>query len=315
MNKKFNIEGKNVFISGHTGMVGKAVEKQLKKENCNILKASREELDLTRQKDVEDWMSNFSPDVVIICAAKVGGIAANDNYPADFIYENLVIESNLINSSFKSKVSKLIFLGSSCIYPKNITEPIKEDQLMSGLLEKTNQWYAIAKIAGIKLCQAYRKQHGSDFISIMPSNMYGPGDNYDLETSHVLPALLRKCHEAKVKNSDFVQIWGSGNVRREFLHVNDCAKAIIFLLKYYSDFEHINVGTGSDMTILELLEELKKVTNYNGKIKLDLSKPDGTQRKLLNIEKILGLGWKPSISLKKGLEDVYEDFLKNKSYL
>jgi GDP-L-fucose synthase len=306
----YNLDEKRIWVAGHNGMVGSAVCRALASENCEILTASRAELDLLRQSDVEDWCAYHKPDAVIVCAARVGGILANDTLPADFIYQNLTLETNIIHSAYKARVEKLVFLGSSCIYPKHANQPINEDALLTGPLETTNEWYAIAKIAGIKLCQAYRKQYGSDFISAMPTNLYGPGDNFDLETSHVVPALLRKCYEAHVNEQEYMEVWGTGDVRREFLYVDDCAAGIVFLLKNYSDSRHINLGTGSDILIKDLVERIKTTIGFAGKLKFDTSKPDGTPRKLLNTEHINKMGWKAEISLEKGLADTYKYFLR-----
>ena len=301
----YNLADKRVWVAGHNGMVGAAVCRALASENCEILTVPRNELDLLRQSEVEDWCAQAKPDAVIICAARVGGILANDTFPADFVYQNLALETNIIHSAYKAKVEKLVFLGSSCVYPKYANQPINEDALLTGPLEATNEWYAIAKIAGIKLCQAYRKQYGCDFISAMPTNLYGPGDNFDPETSHVVPALMRKCHEAVQKNVDTVDIWGSGKPRREFMHVDDCASALIFLLKNYSDTSHINVGTGEDLTIMELAEIVRDVVKFGGNFNLDSSKPDGTFQKLLDTSLLRSIGWKPVISLPEGLENTY----------
>ena len=306
----FNISGKKIFIAGHNGMVGSAILRYLLKEECIVQTVDRSILDLTNQRDVSEWFEMNLPDVVILCAAKVGGIFANDQSPVDFLSQNLMIQTNVIDAAFKANVEKLIFLGSSCIYPRDALQPIREESLLSGHLEPTNEWYAIAKIAGIKLCQAYRKQYEKDYISAMPTNLYGPGDNYNLNTSHVIPALLRKSHEAKIENHTYMKVWGTGKVRREFLHVDDCAKAVIHLLKYYSASEHINIGTGADITIKELAETINSITGFSGKIKFDSSKPDGTPRKILNISKIQSLNWHPSIDLINGLKSVYDDFLK-----
>ena len=302
----YEIEGKRIWVAGHNGMVGRAVVRALEKINCTILKANRNDLDLTRQTQVEIWMEQERPDAIVVCAAKVGGILANDLYSADFIYENIMIESNIIHAAFKQKVQKLLFLGSSCIYPKYTKQPIPEIALLTGDLEPTNEWYAIAKIAGIKLCQAYRKQYGCDFISAMPTNLYGPYDNFDLETSHVIPALMRKAHEAKIKNAKIMNIWGSGKARREFLHVDDCANGIIFLLRNYSDLGHVNLGSGTDITISELANIIAQVVGYKGDLEYDNSKPDGTPRKLLDCTRINSLGWKPQTDLKEGLSSVYD---------
>ena len=279
----YELAGKRVYVAGHNGMVGRAVVKALAAENCTVLKAERQDADLLRQSEVEAWMSHNKPDAVVVCAARVGGILANDTYPADFIYDNLMIEANLIKASFDCGVEKLWFLGSSCIYPKLAPQPIPEDALLTGALEPTNEWYAIAKIAGIKMCQAYRKQHGVDFISAMPTNLYGPHDNFDLQSSHVIPALMRKCHEAKLAGDATMEVWGSGKVMREFLHVEDCAAGIVFLLKHYSDMSHVNLGTGEDVTIRQLAEAITKTVGFEGSLAFDASKPDGTPRKLLDV--------------------------------
>lgn len=302
----YPLDGKRIWVAGHKGMVGRAVLRALEKRECTILTAARDKVDLTRQSEVESWMATNKPDAVIICAARVGGILANDSYPADFIYDNIMIEANIIHAAHKNRVEKLLFLGSSCIYPKHAVQPINEKALLEGALEPTNEWYAVAKIAGIKLCQAYRKQHGTDFISAMPTNLYGPNDNFNLETSHVIPALMRKCHEAKLNGSAEMEVWGSGKVMREFLHVDDCAAAIIFLLENYSGMAHVNIGTGEDVTILELAETIKTVVNFGGVLRFDPSKPDGTPRKLLDVSKINAQGWQHEISLEKGLKLTYE---------
>ena len=307
----YSLGGKRIWVAGHNGMVGRAVVRALEKRDCKILIAARDEVDLTRQGEVEVWLANNKPDAVIVCAARVGGILANDTYPADFIYDNLMIEANIIHAAHKNRIEKLLFLGSSCIYPKHATQPMNETALLEGALEPTNEWYAIAKIAGIKLCQAYRKQHGADFISAMPTNLYGPYDNFDLESSHVIPALLRKCHEAKRNGSADMEVWGSGKVMREFLHVDDCAAAIVFLLENYSDMEHVNIGTGEDVTITELAETIKTVVGFDGTLRFDASKPDGTPRKLLDVAKISGLGWRHGYSLTDGLADTYKWYLDN----
>lgn len=291
-------------------MLGRSVVKQLQNIDAKILSASRSELDLTKQEDVSKWFALNKPDVVIICAAKVGGIAANNDFPAEFIYENLMIQSNIVKSSFENNVEKLVLLGSSCIYPKYATQPISEDFLLTGELESTNEWYAVAKIAGIKLCQAYRNQYGCDYISVMPTNLYGPHDNFDLESSHVVPALIRKTFEAKLKHKETVEVWGSGLPKREFLHVDDCAKGILFLLENYSEGSHINLGTGIDITIKELSKLIAEIIGFKGQLIFDKSKPDGTPRKLLDIEKISKMGWKPQISLKDGLRETIEFYEK-----
>ena len=307
----FALDGKRIWVAGHNGMVGRAVVRALAQHDCTVLTAERADADLTRQSDVEDWVAAQKPDAVIVCAARVGGILANDTYPADFIYDNLMIEANIIHAAFKAKVEKLLFLGSSCIYPKLAEQPMSEEALLTGALEPTNEWYAIAKIAGIKLCQAYRKQHGVDYISAMPTNLYGPYDNFDLQSSHVIPALMRKCHEAKLAGADSMEVWGSGKVMREFLHVDDCAAGIVFLLQNYSDMTHVNLGTGTDVTITELAETIKKVVGFDGALAFDASKPDGTPRKLLSTAKINGLGWQAKIDLESGLSSAYQWFTEH----
>jgi len=305
----FTLKNKKVWVAGHRGMVGSALVRRLEKEECNVVTVSREELDLTRQEDVESWLLENKPEVIFLAAAKVGGILANDTYPAEFIYNNLMIEANIIHAAFLAKVQKLVLLGSSCIYPKMASQPMTEDALLTGALEPTNEWYAVAKIAGIKICQAYRRQYNCDFISAMPTNLYGPGDNYHLENSHVVPALIRKIHEAKLSDVQEVEVWGSGKPMREFLHVDDAADALVHLAKNYSGAEHINVGTGKDVTIAELVEIICDIVNYKGKKVYDTSKPDGTPRKLLNVDKLNQLGWTASIGLREGLESAYASFL------
>jgi GDP-L-fucose synthase len=302
---------KKIWVAGHKGMVGRAVVRQLENRACQLVTAERSALDLTDQSAVKDWLADNKPDAVIVCAAKVGGILANDTYPADFLYDNLMIEANIIKAAHEIGVTKLLFLGSSCIYPKHAAQPMAEDALLTGSLEPTNEWYAIAKIAGIKLCQAYRKQYGVDFISAMPTNLYGSHDNFDLQSSHVIPALMRKCHEAKLNGSADMEVWGSGKVMREFLHVDDCAAGIVFLLENYSDMAHVNLGTGQDVTITELAEAIKSVVGFDGGLVFDPSKPDGTPRKLLDTSKINALGWHPAISLHDGLTSTYQWFLEN----
>ncbi len=285
----FDLAGKRVWVAGHRGMVGAALMRRLQSEGCQLLTAGRAELDLLRQDQTERWLVTNRPDVVIVAAAKVGGILANDSFPADFLYQNLMIEANIVEASRQAGVGKLLFLGSSCIYPKLAPQPIEEDSLLTGPLEPTNEWYAIAKIAGIKLAQSYRKQYGCDYISAMPTNLYGPEDNFDLQSSHVLPALLRKAHEAKQRGDRQITIWGTGTPRREFLHVDDCADALVHLLKHYSDFEHVNVGSGEDITILELARLVSEVVGFEGQIVTDPSKPDGTPRKLMSVDRLRAL--------------------------
>ena len=304
----YSLNGKRVWVAGHRGMVGSALVRRLAAERCDVVLVSRSELDLMDQAAVRAWMSTTKPDAVFLAAAKVGGIVANDSYPADFIYNNIMIEANIIEAAHRVSVKKLLFLGSSCVYPKFAEQPIREDSLLTGGLEPTNEWYAIAKIAGIKLAQAYRKQHGCDFISAMPTNLYGPDDNYDLNFSHVMPALIRKAHEAKLKGDKEIIVWGTGTPRREFLHVDDCADACVHLMKVYSGNEHVNVGSGQDVTILELTELVCEIVGYKGKIVQDLSKPDGTPRKLMSAEILRTLGWQPSIELKGGVAATYNWF-------
>lgn len=304
----YPLAGKKVWVAGHRGMVGSAIVRRLASENCEVVTVGRSEIDLRDQAAVRAWIARTKPDSVFLAAAKVGGILANDTYPADFLYDNLMIETNIVEASFRAGVEKLLFLGSSCIYPKFAKQPIVESALLTGTLEPTNEWYAIAKIAGIKLAQAYRRQHGADFISAMPTNLYGPGDNFDLNSSHVMPALIRKAHEAKTRGDTQIVVWGTGKPRREFLHVDDCADACVHLLKTYSDFEHVNVGSGEDVTILELTKMVCRVVGFEGEIVHDLIKPDGTPRKLMSADKIRGLGWKPSIGLVEGIRSAYAWF-------
>ena len=309
----YDLTGKRVFVAGHRGMVGSAIVRRLEGEHCTVLTATRQELDLLDQAAVNAWMAENRPHAVVIAAAKVGGIMANNTYPADFIYENLVIETNLIHAAYKTGCEKLLFLGSSCIYPKFADQPIVEDALLTGPLEPTNEWYAVAKIAGIKLCQAYRKQHGCDFINAMPTNLYGPGDNFDLNSSHVLPALIRKAHEAKLAGAPSMEIWGTGSPRREFLHVDDLADACVMLLKTYSEDQHINVGSGEDLTILEIVDRVKQAVGFAGETVCDTSKPDGTPRKLMSAAKLRAMGWTPAIPLDEGLKSTYRWFLEHRA--
>ncbi len=297
-----------IYVAGHNGMVGSAILRKLKQEGFpNIIIRNSSELDLTNQRNVNDFFEKEKPEYVFLAAARVGGIHANNIYRADFIYQNLMIESNVINASYKFSVKKLLFLGSSCIYPKLAPQPLKEEYLLSGLLEYTNEPYAIAKIAGIKLCEAYRDQYGCNFISAMPTNLYGPNDNYDLNNSHVLPALIRKIHTAKWKGESKVIMWGTGSPKREFLHVDDLAEACFYLMETYNEKEIVNVGTGIDVSIFELAELIKEVIGYAGNIEKDISKPDGTPRKLLDVSKIHSLGWKHKIDLKQGISLVYNE--------
>jgi GDP-L-fucose synthase len=300
-----------IYIAGHRGMVGSAIKRKLEQDGfANLVCRSSDELDLRNQDDVHAFFEKEKPDYVFLAAAKVGGILANDTYRADFLYENLMIESNIIHAAWKSWVKKLLFLGSSCIYPKMAPQPLKEEYLLTGLLEETNEPYAIAKIAGIKLCDAFRAQYGCNYISAMPTNLYGPNDHYDLKNSHVLPALIRKFHEAKINKDPFVTIWGTGEPKREFLHVNDVADACVFLMENYNDAGLVNVGVGSDLSILELAELIAKITGYQGTIQKDLTKPDGTPRKLMDVSKMKSLGWQAKISLEQGIREVYGEYQK-----
>ncbi len=308
----YSLEGKRVYVAGHKGMVGSGIIRRLQSEGCEILTSDRS-VDLREQAQVREWYKDNSPDAVFVAAAKVGGILANDTYPADFLYDNLMIEANLIEGARAQGVEKLMFLGSSCIYPKMASQPIGEDALLTGPLEPTNEWYAIAKIAGIKLCEAFRKQYGSDFISGMPTNLYGPGDNFDLKSSHVLPALMRKAHEAKERGEPNLTIWGTGTPRREFLHVDDCADACVFLMKNYSAAQHVNIGSGTDISIRDLAKIVCDVVGFEGGIECDTEKPDGTPRKLMASGKLQSLGWVPKINLETGVRDTYQWFIDNKA--
>lgn len=307
----YPLAGKRVWVAGHRGMVGSAVVRRLAGEGCEVLTADRRTVDLTRQAETEAWMAAARPDAVVMAAARVGGILANATYPADFLYDNLMIEANVVEAARRTGVEKLLFLGSSCIYPKFAPQPIVEDALLTGPLEPTNEWYAVAKIAGIKLAEAYRRQHGCDFISAMPTNLYGPEDNFDLAGSHVLPALIRKAHEAKRRGDDELVIWGTGTPRREFLHVDDCADALVFLLQRYTGEAHVNVGSGTDIAIYDLAEMVAEVVGFRGRIARDASKPDGTPRKLMSAERLRAMGWSPRIPLPEGIRAVYDWFLQN----
>lgn len=307
--KIYSLKGKRIFVAGHRGMVGSALVRRLNASNCEVLVADRERVDLRRQEAVEAFMVRERPDVVIVAAARVGGIAANSSRPADFIYDNLALQVNLINASAMVGVEKLLMLGSSCIYPRDAPQPIPESALLTGPLEPTNQWYSIAKIAGLMQCQAYRVQHGSDFISAMPTNLYGPGDNFEAEGSHVIPGLMRRFHDAVLTDRPTVEIWGTGQPRREFLHVNDCADALVFLLEHYSDAPHVNVGTGIDLSIANLARLMADVVGFTGEITFDTTRPDGTLRKLLDVSRLAELGWRSQIELETGLRDTYAWFL------
>ena len=307
----YDLTGKRIWVAGHRGMVGGAVVRRLASEGCEIITAGRDVVDLVNQNAVHDWMAMSKPDVIVLAAAKVGGIHANATSPVDFLYENLMIESNVLHAAHEANVERLLFLGSSCIYPKFAIQPIHETSLLTGALEPTNEWYAIAKIAGLKLVQAFRKQHGRDWISAMPTNLYGPGDNYDLTTSHVLPALLRKFHKAKESGDTEVVVWGTGTPLREFLHCDDLADALVFLLRSYSGDDHINVGSGVEVTIKELAETIAEVVGYDAVLTWDTSKPDGTPRKLMDSSRLHALGWNNARDLKKGIAQTYADWIGN----
>jgi GDP-L-fucose synthase len=310
----FPLAGKRVWVAGHRGMVGSAIVRRLAREDCEIVTAPRAQLDLKDSTAVRAFVADHRPDAIFMAAAKVGGILANDTMPADFLYDNLMIAANVTEAAYRSGVGKMLFLGSSCIYPKQAPQPIPESALLTGSLEPTNEWYAIAKIAGIKLAQAYRKQHGCDFISAMPTNLYGPGDNFDLNTSHVLPALIRKAHEAKLAGADHITIWGTGTPRREFLHADDCADACVFLMQRYSDAEHVNVGSTEDLTIYELAQLVSQVVGFTGEVRRDTDKPDGTPRKLMSADKIRKMNWHHRISLADGVTSTYSYFLSKYLY-
>ncbi len=304
----FDLTGKRVWVAGHKGMVGSAIVRRLASEACEVLTVDRATLDLTDQRAVHDWMQRERPDAVFLAAARVGGIMANSTYPVDFLRDNLLIETAVIDAAHAAGVGKLLFLGSSCIYPKLAPQPIREDALLTGPLEPTNQWYAIAKIAGIMLTQAYRQQHGCDFISAMPTNLYGPGDNFDPQASHVLPALIRKVHEAKATGAP-VTLWGTGSPLREFMHVDDCADACVFLMKTYSGAEHVNIGVGSEISIRDAARLIMTVLGHDGELITDPSKPDGTPRKLMDNSRLTAMGWQPRIGLREGIADAYAAFL------
>ena len=307
--KIFDLTGKRIYVAGHRGMVGSAIVRRLEAYGYDVITASREEVDLERQNLAERFLTATKPDVVVIAAAKVGGIYANQTYPAEFIASNLAIAINVIHGSYEAGVKKLLFLGSSCVYPKFARQPIREEELLTAALEPTNEWYAIAKIAGIKLCQAFRRQYGSDFISVMPTNLYGPGDNYHPDHSHVLPALIRRVHEAKHQGAPTVTVWGTGTPRREFLFVDDLAYACVFVLEHYTDDSHLNVGSGEEVTIADAAKLIAEVIDYKGKLIFDASRPDGTPRKLLESSRLMEMGWRPRTSLLEGLKLTYSDFM------
>ncbi len=307
----FPLAGRRIFVAGHNGMVGGALIRRLQREQCVVVTAERNELDLRRQAPTEAWLDATRPDAVFVAAATVGGILANDTRPAEFLYDNLMIESNLIEGARRAGVKKLVFLGSSCAYPRLAKQPMSEDELLTGPLEPTNQWYAIAKIAGIKLCAAYRRQYGSDFVSAQPTNLYGPGDTFDLRASHVVPALIAKMHAAKTAGAPDVEIWGTGTPRREFLHVDDLADALLFLLERYSGDSPVNIGCGEDITIAELAAAIAEVVGFKGRLRYATDKPDGAPRKLLDVGFMTKLGWRPRIGLGEGLAHAYRSYLEH----
>lgn len=306
----YDLKGKRIFVAGHRGMVGSAVVRRLATEDCEVITAAREDLDLVDQAAVNAWMQEQRPDAIVMAAAKVGGIKANNDFPVDFLYKNLMIETNIAQAAHEADVERFLFLGSSCIYPKFAPQPIPEDSLLTGALEPTNEWCAIAKIAGIKLMQAYRQQYGRDWISAMPTNLYGPGDNYDLNSSHVLPALLRKFHEAKAAGAASVELWGSGTPLREFMHCDDLADALVFLLKEYSGHSHVNVGSGTEVSIRALAETIARVVGYEAELVFDASKPDGTPRKLMDSTTLHRLGWNQARPLEDGIRQTYAHALQ-----
>lgn len=308
-NAEFNLKGKRVWVAGHRGMAGSAIVRRLEREDCDVVTAGRDQLDLRRQDAVERWVADTKPDVVFLAAATVGGIHANSTRPAEFIYNNLIIEANVINAAHLADVNKLVFLGSSCIYPRLAVQPMREDSLLTGPLEPTNEWYATAKIAGIKMCQAFRKQYDRDYITAMPTNLYGRGDNYDPLQGHVVAAMLVKIHDAKTRHLPNVEIWGTGKPTREFLAVDDMADAAVFLAKHYSDHEHVNIGTGIETSIRELVELVAETAGYTGGFVHNLDKPDGMPRKVMDIGKIKAMGWVPQIDLRTGLAAAYQDYL------
>ena len=306
----YDLSGKRIWVAGHRGMVGGAVARRLARESCEVLTAGRARVDLLDQAATHRFLRETRPDAIVVAAARVGGIQANDTRPVEFLYENLMIEANLLHAAHEADVERVLFLGSSCIYPKFAPQPIPEEALLTGPLEPTNEWYALAKIVGIRLCQAYRKQHGRDWISAMPTNLYGPGDNYDLASSHVLPALLRKFHEAKRAGAKEVVVWGSGTPLREFLHCDDLADALVFLLRDYSGYEHVNVGSGVEVSIRELAETIARVVGYEAELVFDATKPAGTPRKLMDSSRLRAMGWEGARGLEAGLRDTYARFLE-----
>jgi GDP-L-fucose synthase len=307
----YPLSGKRIFVAGHRGMVGSALVRRLEKTDCEILTVTHKEVDLRRQAETEAWLAAHKPDTVFVAAPTVGGILANDTRPAEFLYDNMMIEANVIEGARRIGAKKLLFLGSSCIYPRLAPQPMKEEHLLTGALEPTNQWYAIAKIAGLKLCAAFRREYGCDFISAQPTNLYGPGDTFDLQASHVIPALLAKTHKAKATNAAEVEIWGTGKPKREFLHVDDLADGLVFLMERYSDESHVNIGWGEDVSIAELATLIADVVGFKGRLRYATEKPDGAPRKLLDVAKLDGMGWRPKIGLREGLEDAYRWFVEN----
>ena len=315
MTQGISLRRRRIWVAGHRGMVGSAIVRALEPYQAELVTVDRDTVDLRRQAEVEKFVMDRRPELVFVAAARVGGILANSTYPAQFLYDNLMIAANVIDASYRAQVQKLMFLGSTCIYPRDAPQPLREEALLTGPLEPTNEWYAIAKIGGIKLCQAYRKQHGADFISAMPTNLYGPEDNFDPNSSHVLPALMRKIHQAKLRGEPSVTLWGTGRPRREFMHVDDLARALLLLMQDYSDVPHINVGTGVDCTIAELAEKIAAVVGYRGSFQFDPSKPDGTPRKCTDVSRLLGLGFRPGFDLETGLRSTYAWYLQNQDRL
>ncbi len=309
----YSLAGKRVWVAGHRGMVGSAIRRRLAAEDCEPLTVTRREVDLKRQKEVEEWMAETRPEAVFVAAATVGGILANSTRPAEFIYDNLAIETNIIHAAWKTGVEKLMFLGSSCIYPREASQPMKEEALLTGPLEPTNQWYAVAKIAGIKMCEAYRKQYGCDYISAQPTNLYGPGDNFNLKSSHVIPALIAKVHKAKQDEVPEYVVWGSGKPRREFLFIDDLADALVTLMKDYSDYIHVNVGSGEEITIAELANMVAEVVGYSGQVVCDSDKPDGVMRRRVDTTRLNQLGWTTKTQMRRGLALAYEWYRNNTS--
>lgn len=311
MAELFSLTGKRVWVAGERGMVGRAIVRRLAREGCEVIPSPTQRLDLRDQAATHRWIAEARPDLVFLAAAKVGGIAANNSFPGEFLYDNLMIETNVIEGSRLAGVSKLVFLGSSCIFPKHAPQPMPEEALLTGPLEPTNEWYAIAKIAGLKLCEAYRRQYGCDFISAQPTNLYGPFDNFDLQASHVLPALMRKAHEAKLAGAETMTVWGSGTPLREFLHVDDLADALVFLAQHYSDTGFVNIGSGQETSIRDLALTVADAVGFQGRLEFDASKPDGTPRKLVDTTRLNALGWQPSVPLNQGIAGVYRWFLDN----